>query len=267
MTTDLPRLHVEVHDGAPGPHVFMVHGMLSSRRQWDLNLAAIAQIGRPVVFDLWGHGRSPAPTQDAWYAVPAIHDQFEQVRRALGAERILLCGQSFGAGLTLSYALRHPERVIAQVFTNSNSALSAPTRFEVSGERLASVQALEQGGEAGRAALRRLPIHPARARRLAPEIRELLASEADQADPQGIARLMRHASPAVSVIDALPALACPTLLVNGALEKSFQPLRERLPEVLPACRIVDLPAGHAVNIEAAAGFNQAVVDFFQAALR
>jgi 2-succinyl-6-hydroxy-2,4-cyclohexadiene-1-carboxylate synthase len=266
MSAESVSLHYEVHDGVPGPFVFMVHGMLSSRRQWDSNLEAVSRIGRPVVFDLWGHGRSPAPRDEALYRVEALHEQFERVRERLGAPRILLCGQSFGAGLTIGYSVRHPSRVIAQAFTNSVSALSPPTRFEVSGERQAWVEALEQGGEAGREALRRLPIHPARARRLEPAIREVLCREADAADPQGIARLMRYTSPQVSVIGMLEAVACPTLLVNGALEKGFQPHRERLPGVLGDCRIVDLPAGHAVNIEAAAGFNEALVAFFGEAL-
>jgi 2-succinyl-6-hydroxy-2,4-cyclohexadiene-1-carboxylate synthase len=266
MSAESVGLHYEVHDGAPGPFVFMVHGMLSSRRQWDSNLHAVAQIGRPVVFDLWGHGRSPAPRDEGLYRVQALHEQFERVRERLGAQRILLCGQSFGAGLTLSYSVCHSSRVIAQAFTNSISALSPPTRFEVSGERQAWVEALEQGGEAGREALRRLPIHPARARRLDPSIREVLCAEADSADPQGIARLMRYTSPQVSVTEILSDVACPTLLVNGAMEKGFQPHRERLPEMLNGCRIVDLPAGHAVNIEAAAGFNEALVDFFGSVL-
>jgi len=42
----------------------------------------------------------------------------------VGAERWLVCGQSLGAALTLRYSLDHADRVTAQVFTNSNSALA-----------------------------------------------------------------------------------------------------------------------------------------------
>ena len=268
MSAEAPRLHVQIHAGAAdGPYVFMVHGLLSSLHQWDANLAAIAQVARPVVFDLWGHGRSPAPQDPSMYAIEALHAQFEQVREALGAQRVVLCGQSFGAGLTLGYALSFPKRVIAQIFTNSNSALSPATRFEVSGERLAMVTALEQDGDAGRVALRGLRIHPSRAKRIDPAIRDLLAREADLADPRGIARLMRYTAPRLSVIDRLGATACPTLLVNGRHEAVFQPLRERLPALLPGCQVVDLNGGHAVNIEAAAGFNEAVPAFIRASVQ
>lgn len=258
-----PRLNCEIHEGGSGPHVFMVHGMLSSRLQWLPNLAAITEVARPVVFELWGHGRSPAPEDPKWYDVDAVIDQFEAAREELGADRILLCGQSLGAALTLRYAIRHPERVIAQVFTNSISALSPPERFRMSDERLAMIEELEKDG---RAALSRLPIHPARARRLSPEVRDLLVREADQADPAGIARIMRFTAPNLSVAADLARTRCPTLLVNGLWEKGFQDLRGQAERLIPGCRVADLQAGHAVNLEAPEAFNQAVTGFLRSAL-
>ena len=111
--------HYEVH-GTAGPHLLLVHGLLSSREQWTPNLAALTQHYRPVIVELLGHGRSPSPEDPAAYRPEAIVADLERIRSALGVERWLVCGQSLGAALTLRYALRHPERVIAQVFTNSN---------------------------------------------------------------------------------------------------------------------------------------------------
>ena len=56
-------------------------------------------------------------------------------------------------------------------------------------------------------------------------------------------------------------LAVPTLLVNGRFEKVFQPDRDFAAATIPGIEIVDLDAGHSVNIEAAAGFDRAVTDF------
>src|SRR5437870_13580594 len=58
------QLYYDVHAGT-GPYVLLVHGFLSSRTQWRLNLAALARVMRPVVVELWGHGRSPAPADPA----------------------------------------------------------------------------------------------------------------------------------------------------------------------------------------------------------
>ena len=121
-----PRLPYRVVHAGDAPYMFFVHGMLSSHRQWTPNLAALEKLVRPVLFDLWGHGDAPAPGDDALYTVEAIIGEFERAREELGAERVLLCGQSLGAGLTLRYSILHPQRIIAQLFTNSRSALLAP---------------------------------------------------------------------------------------------------------------------------------------------
>ena len=47
----------EVHDLGQGPYMLMVHGFLSSRAQWRINLPALGAFCRPVLLELLGHGR------------------------------------------------------------------------------------------------------------------------------------------------------------------------------------------------------------------
>ena len=61
--------------------------------------------------------------------------------------------------------------------------------------------------------------------------------------------------------DVAAQLRVPTLIVNGRYEKSFQPDRAFALATIPGLEVVDLDAGHSVNIEAAAGFDAAVIDF------
>ena len=103
-------LYYEVHEG-DGPYLLLVHGLLSSRAQWRPNLRALQRVSRPVVVELLGHGRSPAPHGPDAYRPDAYSRAFEELREALGAERWLVCGQSLGAALTFRYALSHPERL------------------------------------------------------------------------------------------------------------------------------------------------------------
>src|SRR5262245_23879114 len=167
------QLYYDVHAGT-GPYVLMVHGFLSSRAQWRLNLEALASVVRPVVVELWGHGRSPAPADPASYYPEAYIAALDQIRVQLGVERWCLCGQSFGAALTLRYALAYPERVIAQVFTNSSAAL-ADTDW-VKARRASALQQAAEIERDGHAALVRLPVHPSHARRLPPVVyTEMLA--------------------------------------------------------------------------------------------
>jgi pimeloyl-ACP methyl ester carboxylesterase len=119
------ELHHEGH-GRAGPCLLLVHGLLSSRAPWRPNFLALGQHCRPVVVELLGHGRSPSPAAEEAYRPSSYVARFEVLRRSLGAEQWLVCGQSLGAALTLRYDVAHPERVHAHLMTHSNSAFATP---------------------------------------------------------------------------------------------------------------------------------------------
>ncbi len=249
------HLHYEVLDGN-GPHIMMLHGMLSSKAQWDLNVEAIQKVARPVLVELLAHGRSAAPDGAEAYDPEYYVVMFEAIRKKLGLETWFLCGQSFGASLTLRYALRHPERIIAQVFTNSSSALAGEEYLKTyRGTAEERARLMEQGGMEG---IKKLPIFPGRARRLPIEARDALVRDAELLQPKGLAQTFRYSSPYLSVREEAANTAVPTLLVCGALEKRFKPNYEFAVENIPNLKVVEADAGHAVNIEAADIFNEAI---------
>jgi 2-succinyl-6-hydroxy-2,4-cyclohexadiene-1-carboxylate synthase len=248
--------YYEVHDGT-GPYMLFVHGFLSSRGQWRPNVAELGKVVRPVLLELLGHGRSPAPDDPAAFRVETYLRTFEAIREKLGTERWFICGQSFGAGLTIRYALTYPERVIGQVFTNSNSALAEADL----GEQEARAAAVEQGG---RKALEAMRIHPVNARRLPAAVKQELVDDAALIQPRAIAQAIRTTRTKVSVLADLDKIRVPTLFVNGRHEKKFQPLRDRAVSLIPNCQVVDLDGGHPVNIDAATEFNHAVCAFVRA---
>jgi 2-succinyl-6-hydroxy-2,4-cyclohexadiene-1-carboxylate synthase len=257
-------LHVEVHPGLAhsdsGPHLLLVHGICSSRAQWRPNLAGMAEFCTPVVVELLGHGRSATPDDPAEYRVEAYIARFEAIRESLGVERWAICGQSFGAGLTLGYALAHPERISAQVFTNSASALGL-ARPAVSAETLAAgIHAFEVRG---RAALEAMAFYPKRTGRLSPEVEDELIGDADLISLAGMARTFGATVPGLSVTDRLGEITTPTLLVNGVREKAFQPLRDAAAKALPGLQVVDLEGGHPINLDRPAEFNAAVRAFLE----
>jgi pimeloyl-ACP methyl ester carboxylesterase len=256
------ELHCDVHEGE-GPFLLLVHGILSSRAQWKPNLPALSRVTRPVVVELWGHGRSPAPSDPSLYHPDVYVAVFERLRERLGASRWLVCGQSLGATLTLRYSLEHPRRVLAQVFTNSTSALADADW--VAGVRAGGskqADAIEQGG---RAILEKTPLHPLRARRLPPRAREALVADATLLDPRGVAHTIRYTVPESPVRERVSANRVPTLLVCGERDSRFEAQRRFAERYLPHLEVVAVDAGHAVNIEAADAFDAAVVAFLERA--
>jgi pimeloyl-ACP methyl ester carboxylesterase len=250
------ELHFEADNDTGRTPLLLVHGLLSSRRHWLPNLK-LSDRFRLVRVDLPAHGLSPAPIEGSISELVAALDA---VRAALRIQRWHICGQSFGAGLTLRYAIDYPDRVIAQVFTNANGALRESWTEEQTREHVARTELIAQKGYEG---LRNMPYHPVNARRFPDDIRHILTADADAIDLKGILKLLTLASPRLSVRDRIGMTSTPTLLINGLYEKQFQGLRSWLPNVLPTLEIVDLPGGHSINVEQPEAFNSAVCDFLQ----
>ena len=260
MIEDGPALYYDVHDG-DGPYVLLVHGFLSSRAQWTPNIEALRTVSRPVVVELLGHARSPSPDDAAAYTPDGYVRAFERIRDDLGVERWFICGQSLGAALTLRYALDHPGRVIAQIFTNSTSALAEDGwAAQVRPAMEAQAARLEQHG---RAVLDAHPLNPARSRRLDPALRAEFERDVALHSPQGLAMTGLHTVPASSVRGRTGENTVPALLVVGEREARFEQHRRFAESTMPHLTVVGLDGGHAVNIDAAAAFDAAVVGFLQ----
>lgn len=256
---DEPRhLHVEVRPGR-GPYALFVHGMLTSRALWEPNLEALSTVCRPVVVELLGHGRSPAPQQEQPYLPSSYVSEFERIRSSLGADRWIVVGQSLGGALTMRYALDHPERVTAHVFTNSASALGDEAWQAEIARTIPVVAARIES--TGRDAVAALPQHPARGRRLPGKVKQALVDDAEMLDPGGVARTLRCTIPSSSCRSRAKENAVPTLLVVGNRERSFAGPRQYVESAMPHLTVVDVDAGHAVNIQAASAFNDAVQRF------
>lgn len=98
--------------GTEGPVLVLVHGLGGSGAHWQPQLAALGNARRVVAFDLRGHGRSD-PAADGAYDVAAHAADLLAAVDALGLDRFVLAGHSFGAWVALEVAAAHPQRVLA----------------------------------------------------------------------------------------------------------------------------------------------------------
>jgi pimeloyl-ACP methyl ester carboxylesterase len=92
------------------PSFVLVHGLASNARLWDGVADRLVGAGHVVVtVDLRGHGRSTKV--DGPYDVPTVADDLDALIRALGLERPIVAGQSWGGNVVLELAARHPDAV------------------------------------------------------------------------------------------------------------------------------------------------------------
>lgn len=254
-------LHYDVHDGAGEP-VLLLHGFLSSRAQWLANLEGLRKFCTPVTVELWGHGRSPMPDDPAFLHPLGYVEQFEKIRTEIGAKRWYVVGQSFGAGLTLRYALEEPDVLYGQAFCNSNSALE-----QVDGtNKTARARKISEVLLGGRP-LTELPIHPVNAKRLPESVVTALVKDAESLQLDDMVRCLQQTRAHLSVRDVFSALTIPTLIINGVWEKSFQPTVDIARCKLESLQVVELQGGHAINAEQPQGFNSAIELHYQFCLQ
>ncbi len=80
-----------------------LHGGPGSSHNYLLPLQALAD-ERPVIFyDQLGCGRADAPEDESVYSIQRSVDEVDAVRDALGLDRVLLLGHSWGALLAVEY--------------------------------------------------------------------------------------------------------------------------------------------------------------------
>jgi pimeloyl-ACP methyl ester carboxylesterase len=220
---------------------------MSTSRQWQPNIEALARHFHLVAIDLWGHGESPVPGQASAYGVEGLVAALDEVRERFGFDRWALLGHSFGAAVVLRYAIERAERTTEVVFTNSQAAMSSLSR--------------ERAAEAGRRIAheqepRSLPMHPIHARHIPSPWREDLIGDADRTDLDALGNFV-GALWQLSVRSCLDQINVPTTLINGRFERRFQPAAEVIRQ--SRIKVIDVDAGHSPNVEAAEEFNSLIV--------
>lgn len=118
--------------GEGGLPVLFVNSNAGSRQQWAAQQAHLKQ--RSVSFDLRGMGESD-PDAQGRYGAGDMAEDVHAVANALGLERFVLVGHSFGGTVAGEYAIRWPERLAGLVFVDT-----AGTMQPLSPEQLAWFQ-------------------------------------------------------------------------------------------------------------------------------
>lgn len=127
-------------DTGAGPAVVLLHAGIADRRMWHETAPVLAAAGfRVIAVDLPGFGDAPALAGEPapWTAVLATLD-------ALGVERAVVVGDSFGGAVALRAAVVAPERVTGLVLVSA-----PPLAVDPSPQLAAAWEAEESALEAG----------------------------------------------------------------------------------------------------------------------
>jgi pimeloyl-ACP methyl ester carboxylesterase len=115
-------------DGDGGRPFVLVHGLASNAHLWDGVADRLAVLGHAVTtVDQRGHGQSDKP--DSGYDFATVTDDLAALIGALGYERPVVAGQSWGGNVVLELAWRFPDLVSGIVCVDGGT-IEIGDRFE-----------------------------------------------------------------------------------------------------------------------------------------
>jgi pimeloyl-ACP methyl ester carboxylesterase len=244
---DRPAGGIRYHiSGAGSPAVLLSHGFAATSAMFAANTPAIATRHQVITWDLRGHGGSESPADSQSYSPHAVLDDMAELLAQCGLDRAVLGGHSLGGYLSLDFALRFPERVAALVLIDTGPGFRNDDARDGWNERAE--------GTAARFAARGLGAVGSSA--------ELHADEHRDASGLVLAArytLTQHDS---HVLEGLPRITVPTLVVVGADDAPFRAAADYMAGKIPHARLVVIPAaGHAPNVDQPELFNEALDEF------
>jgi pimeloyl-ACP methyl ester carboxylesterase len=108
-------------DEGNGPPVLLLHGQPGWRHDWDAVMAHLLPAHRVIVPDRPGYGRTGGQA----VGIAENADQAVALLDSLGVEQATVAGHSWGGGVALSMAQRHPTRINGLVLVASIGVLAA----------------------------------------------------------------------------------------------------------------------------------------------
>ena len=243
------KIYYEVHgNGSP---LLLTHGYSVTSEMWKGQVEALSKHHTLVLWDLRGHGQSDYPEDNAAYSEALTVGDMAALLDEVGARRAIIGGLSLGGYMSLAFYRAHPERVSALLIIDTGPGFKKDEAREAWNKR-----ASETAARFDREGLAALP--------------SASRASANHRNAAGLARAARGmlAQRDARVIEVLPEIKVPSLVVVGAEDAPFIAASDYMAAKIPGAKKAVIPAaGHMSNIDQPQAFTDAVVAFLDGLAR
>ncbi len=253
VTVNDIHLHYEI--SGQGQPLLLIHGLGSSTRDWEPQVAEFSRRYQVIAFDLRGHGQSDKPAGP--YTLPMFASDTAGLLRALGVDRAHVVGISLGGCVAFQLAVDCPSVLKTMTIVNSTPSgviLSDDAQKEID-RRVAIVRqmGMRAMGQALAPVLFPKPEHAAQ--------RETFVERWAENNPDAYIEATRSFL-GWDVSDRLAAIQCPTLFISADQDYTPVAAKEAFVKRMPAAELVVIPdAHHATPLEKPAEFNAVLARF------
>ncbi|MCZ6617237.1 MAG: alpha/beta fold hydrolase [Gammaproteobacteria bacterium] len=241
-------LYYELH--GDGPAILLTHGYSATSQMWRGQIEALSTEHTLITWDMRGHGRSGSPEDPACYSEAHTVRDMAALLDHNGFESAVIGGLSLGGYMSLAFNVAEPDRVRGLLIIDTGPGYNSDRgRQAWNKTAIAMAVTLEEQGLTA----------------LANRGVEMATAQHESARGLALAArgmLTQHKS---SVIQSLPEIRVPSLVLLGANDEAFLKSSDYMADKIPgATKVVIADAGHAANIDQPEKFNVAVVEFLAA---
>jgi pimeloyl-ACP methyl ester carboxylesterase len=247
LDRDGVKIHYEV--AGEGPALLLTHGYSATGQMWQGQIATLSPHFKVITWDMRGHGASDYPEDLAAYSEEATVADMAALLDAVGAKTAVIGGLSLGGYMSLAFHRAHPERTRALLIVDTGPGYKndqARDGWNANAIRRAERLETEGLGDLSTASA---------------EVRQ-----ARHRDATGLARAARGmlTQRDARVIESLPAVAVPAVVIVGANDTPFLAASDYMATKIPGARkVVIEDAGHSANIDQPAAFNATLLGFLK----
>ncbi len=254
-------LELYVETIGQGQPLLFIHGLGSSTRDWEYQVSFFAAAYQVVTYDLRGHGQTGKPPGP--YSIPLFAADTEALIRRLNLGPTHVVGLSLGGAIAFQLALDAPDLVKSLVIVNSGPEIPVRTLKErlrlliafISRQALVRLRGMRKMGEV--LADRLLP-EPEQAHLHHTFIERWAAN-----DKRAYLAAM-VAFRGWSVVERLPSITCPTLVVAAANDYTPIAFKEAYTAKMPQAELAVIPnSRHLTPIEKPLLFNEILLNFLK----
>ncbi len=240
-----------------GQPLLLIHGLGSSTRDWEFQVAEFSKSFQVITFDLRGHGQSDKPAGP--YSMPMFAKDTSGLLKELSIDQAHIVGLSLGGSIAFQLAVETPQTIKTLTIVNSAPELLVRTFKEkvMLWQRLVTIRLL---------GMRKMAEILSKKLFIQPEhtlLRQTFVTRWVENDQRAYLDALR-AMIGWSVTKQLGTILCPTLVITADHDYTPVSLKEVYTAKIPNAHLVTIPdSRHALPVEKPIQFNRVLQRFLE----
>lgn len=115
----LNGISIEYLDKGEGEVILLLHGLGSTKADWDFQKVPFSEDFRVIAPDLRGHGNSTKPVSEKDYGISQCGEDMKLLLQSLNIEKCTVIGFSMGGAIAFDMAVKYPSLFSKMVIVNT----------------------------------------------------------------------------------------------------------------------------------------------------